>query len=94
MIQVTGLFNPPNRQTFYDSPTLVVTFHGDAGKLVCDVAVMVNGMMETSFPIFDIKRENLTYDSNIADTYDRLLNAILNYITGQLASPNYSLTTQ
>lgn len=88
MIQVTGLFNSPNRSSLYQNPVLKPIIHLES-QIVCDVQIVVDDVYQASFPIF-INKDNLVFDSNIVNTYDCFMQGICKEIINQISSQDYS----
>ena len=95
MIQVTGLYSK-NPGVVWENPILYIEFHGlPMGLLLVDVLVK-NGEGATigAFP-FQVQKENLTFDPQISDPYNSLVNALQEKIAASLQLSNpYNATFQ
>ena len=85
-IQVTGLFQNPISGLIYQSPTLkLVPILQYYGMVQMDVFINEN---VGSVPYQMISRTELTYDTQIMDPYDQLIDALENYVIDDLQNAN------
>jgi hypothetical protein len=85
-IKVTGLFQNPISGLIYQSPLLkLVPILQYYGMVQMDVFIDEN---IGSIPYQMISRSGLTYDNQITDPYDQLINALEDYVISDLQSAN------
>jgi hypothetical protein len=85
-IQVTGLFQNPISGLIYQSPTLkLVPILQYYGMVQMDVFINEN-VGAVPYPM--ISRNELTYDTQITDPYDQLIDALENYVIDDLQNAN------
>jgi hypothetical protein len=87
-IQVTGLFKNPKTSLIHESPLLILVPRLEAfGIINMDVHVKGNGQTGV-IRYRNIDRLALTYDSQIADTYTRLIDALETFVIDDVSQSN------
>lgn len=88
MIHLNGLY-PAKTGIVYNNATLHIEFHGTPlGKLAIDVKVINNENQCVGYMNFFILREELIYNNDIVDPYDRIIDAIQKNILNELIKEN------
>jgi hypothetical protein len=93
-VQVTGFFQNPQTKLIYQNPILQLVPHLEyPGKINMDVNMDVSVSSQSlgsfgSVSYTSIDRSSLSYNSQIADPYDRLIDALENFVLADLQNSN------
>jgi hypothetical protein len=86
-VQVTGFFQNPQSNLIYQNPILQLVPHLEfPGKINMDVNIVSGGFGAVGYS--NIDRISLTYDDQIVDAYDRLIDALETYVINDLKDAN------
>jgi|LakMenE18May11ns_1017448.scaffolds.fasta_scaffold9951356_5 hypothetical protein len=84
-VQVTGLFQNPATGLIYQSPLLTLVPHLEyAGIINMDVHIAGNGTV----PYSNVDRTTLTYNTEITDPYNQLIDALETMVINNLKDAN------
>jgi hypothetical protein len=84
-IQVTGLFQNPATGLIYESPKLLLVPHLEyAGVINMDVHIGGNGTV----PYSNVDRTTLTFNTEITDPYNQLIDALETMAISNLQTAN------
>lgn len=91
-ISVQGFFKNPYSKFITENPILELVPHLiPYGQISIDVNIKCDNENMGAVPFF-IDRENLVYDETINDGYDRLFNALQDYVLKELQDTNNNCT--
>ena len=86
-VQVTGFFQNPQSGLIYQNPLLQLVPHLEfPGRINMDVKIVSEGSGAVGYS--NIDRSSLTYDDQIMDAYDRLIDALETYVINDLKDSN------
>ena len=84
-VKVTGLFQNPATGLIYESPLLTLVPHLEyAGVINMDVHISNNGTV----PYSNVDRTTLTFNTEITDPYNQLIDALETMIINNLQTAN------
>lgn len=89
-IQVTGLFKSPTSNLIHESPLLKINAHlSYKGDLMVDLFVTSSdGICRDTVVYPNLNRETLTFNVNISDPYDQLINGLETFLITELQTSN------
>ena len=86
-IQVIGLFKNPTSNLIHESPSMkLVPILSHKGKI--DLDVHINDFGVDTIVYKDIDRTSIPYDNTITDPYDRIIQALEEYVIQNLKNSN------